>query len=189
MRIVLLALLFALPLAAQPDMQLLRGTAEIANGGEDSLTNTGFSPFNITYTIRNDGTTDLDLTGMPLLAISNQDNCSVTILQDPATPVAAAASTTFRLQVSPISATSFSFAVSIASNDTLQNPYTFTLKGNTSKSSDKGDSSSVSSDCSTGARNGLPWLALLLALGWLAARAIVAKPGLSTRRDPRHFVD
>lgn len=190
MRIVLLALLFALPLAAQPDMQLLRGTTELANGGEDNLNNTGFAPFNITYTIRNDGTTDLDLTGLPLLAITDEDNCTVTILQDPATPVAAAASTTFRLQVSPISATAFSFNVSIASNDTLQNPYTFTLEGNTSKSSGSGGGGgSASNDCSTSARDGMPWLIVLLALCWLARRATGARSGFSTPRDARHFVD
>ncbi|MBX3461278.1 MAG: hypothetical protein KF696_15135 [Planctomycetes bacterium] len=186
MRWMLLALFFALPLAAQPDMQLLRGSTEIASGGTDSIQNTGPSPFNITYTIRNDGTTDLDLTDMPPVALSAESNCTVIVLQDPAVTVGPAGTTTFRLQVSPIAATGFSFAVSIASNDTLQNPYTFTFNGNTSAPSKKSGSTTLQNDCSTGVRSGTVWIGLLAAgLLVLAARF----PRLPTRRDRGHFVD
>lgn len=154
-------------------MVVLRDTVVIAVGATDSLLNTGASPFNLTYTIRNDGTTDLDLTSMPLVALSGETNCTVIVLQNPATPVAMGATTTFRLQVSPIAATAFSFGVSIANNDTVKNPYTFTFEGNAVAPSKKKASASRPDDCSTGTGGTSRWwLLAVLAIGALTLRRL-----------------
>ncbi|MBK8207682.1 MAG: hypothetical protein IPK87_12975 [Planctomycetes bacterium] len=173
MRWLLLLLMFATPLCAQSDMVVLRDTVVIAVGATDSLQNTGASPFNLTYTIRNDGATDLDLTSMPPVALSGESNCTVIVLQDPVTPVAMGATTTFRLQVSPIAATAFSFDVSIASNDPVKNPYTFTFEGNAVAPAKKKSTSSRPDDCSTGVGGTSRWwLLAVLALGLLALRRV-----------------
>ena len=164
MRLLLLILLFPCALAAQPEMELLRSGAPIADGGTDSLDNTGSSPFNITWTIRNDGTTDLDLNGTPEIVVSAETNCSVNVLTPPTTPVApAGGTTTFTLQVSPVSATEFSFEVSIANNDADENPYTFTFDGDTRapSSGGGGGGGSGGGDCSTSEGTGPFWLLLL----------------------------
>lgn len=148
MRLILIILLFPCALAAQPEMELMRSGTLIADGGTDALNNTGASPFNITWTIRNDGTSDLNVTGV---SISDESNCTVTVLSAPATPVASGGmTTTFTLQVSPIAAAEFSFVVSIANDDGDESPYNFTFSGHTSTPSNKGGGGGGgSSGCST----------------------------------------
>ncbi|MBZ0135257.1 MAG: hypothetical protein K8I27_02650 [Planctomycetes bacterium] len=148
MRLLMLILLFPCALAAQPEMQLLRSGAAIADEGTDAINNTGSSPFNITWTIRNDGTSDLSVTG---ITISAETNCTVTVLSPPATPVAGSGmTTTFTLQVSPIASAEFSFVVGIPNDDADENPYNFTFNGHTSTPSSKGGGSGGGdSGCST----------------------------------------
>jgi hypothetical protein len=149
MRIALLILLCAGALNAQPDFGLLRGQKVFSNGATDKMEETGTSPFNLSYTIRNDGTGDLLLTGSPLVEVTEQDNCSVGLIQAPAPTVAQGGGTTdFILQVSPIAATKFKFQFAIASNDPGSNPFTLKFEGNTTRPDDDPARSSGSDDCS-----------------------------------------
>jgi hypothetical protein len=161
----LIVILFAAPLAAQAEMDVQRQGVSIVDGGTDSVTNTGTSPFNLTYTIRNDGSVALNLTGTPEVAISNESDCSVTILAAPSTPVAPAGSTTFILQVTPNSSASFSFDVSIANDDADENPYDFTFSATTTSppSSNKDEGDSDDGNCSA-SPVGNVWTGLALAL-------------------------
>jgi hypothetical protein len=173
-RLLIALLLFASPLAAQAEMDVQRAGVSIADGGNDSVTNTGTSPFNLTYTIRNDGTTDLNLTGTPEVAISAETNCTVSVISAPVTPVTASGTTTFILQVSPQSAANFSFALSIANDDADENPYDFTFNASPAapKSGGGGDGGKTGG-CSTGECGGgrLMFAALLL-LGICLARRL-----------------
>ncbi len=175
MRWMLLILLCAAPLTAQADFVLLRGAVVFNNGSADEMENTGASPFNLTYTIRNVGTADMNLTGAPLVAISDEDNCTVTLIQDPATPIAmGGGSTTFRLQVAPVAATEFSFTLSIANDDPNSNPFNISFDGNTTEPDDPQRSSGGGDDCSTHS-GGHPVLmmAAVAALALLAARRVI----------------
>lgn len=162
-RLLILLFLLATPLAAQAEMDVQRLGVSIADGGTDSATNTGTSPFNLTYTIHNDGTADLNLTGSPEVVLSGEDNCTVSVLSPPATPVAQAGSTTFILQVTPLSSASFSFEVSIDNDDADENPYDFIFSATTSSppASNNGGSSKKDSSCSTGTTPGAVWLLLV----------------------------
>lgn len=87
------------------------------------------TPTTITYTIRNNGATPLDLTGTPLVDLSGFNNCTATIATPPITPVAPSSTTTFDVEVTP-SADPWWFDVSIA-NSGITSPYAFTVAGPT----------------------------------------------------------
>jgi hypothetical protein len=150
----ILPLIFACPLAAQAEMDVQRAAVSIPDGGNDSVNNTGTSPFNLTYTIRNDGTLDLDLTGTPEVAISGETNCTVSVLSPPATPVTPSSTTTFIVQVSPLSSAAVSFALSIANNDADENPYDFTFNASPSAPNPSDGSGGKAGGCSTGELGG-----------------------------------
>lgn len=164
----LLPCLFACVLTAQPEIDVLRGAVSIADGGADTISNTGTSPFNISYTIRNDGVSDLNLTSMPEVSVSGESNCTVVLLLSPVSPVASGGGTTsFTLQVTPLSAAAFSFDVSIPNDDADENPYDFTFTGYPSlpPSPSGGGGNDGGDDCST---RGAPGHGMLMLAGLLA---------------------
>lgn len=183
LRILLIACCFCLCGSgfAQAEMNLLRSGMPIADGATDSISYTGTSPFNVTYTIANDGTTDLNLT-LPV-TFSNQTNCTVSQLSPPSTPVTSGGgTTTFTLQVSPTSATGFSFDLSIINDDTDENPYNITFSGSTGPPTSSSSGGGGDSGCSSGETQGrdlLVWLGLL-------ALAVAA---LRVARDSSRAVD
>ena len=190
MRIVLFLLCVCLAGAAlaQPEMDLLRNSVSIADGGTDDISNPGYAPFNLTYTIANDGTSVLNLTSMPEVAISNETNCSVTVLSAPSVSIASGGgTTTFTLQVSPTSATGFSFDLSIDNNDTDENPYNITFNGGPSTSSGSGGGGGKGG-CSTDDSQGLHLLCWLVLLALLVPARVLSHK-LSTRRDLRRAYD
>lgn len=81
------------------------------------------------YTIENAGPGVLNLTGSPRVVVTPISNVNVSVTNQPATPVAVSGTSTFDLSVQPISATAFSFTVSIANDDPNENPYVFTVSG------------------------------------------------------------
>jgi hypothetical protein len=87
-----------------------------------------------TFTIENLGSLDLNLTGTPKIEISGADASSFTIAQSSVTsPVAAAGSTSFTITFNPTAAIGYSAQISIANNDTDENPYNFTITGTGTK--------------------------------------------------------
>ncbi|MCA8936109.1 MAG: hypothetical protein KDB68_07870 [Planctomycetes bacterium] len=174
-------------LLAQAEMDLLRGGTSIADGGIDAISNTGTSPFNLTYTVRNDGTSDLNLT-LPVV-ISGEVNCTVSQLSAPTTPVASGGGeTTFTLQVTPTSASGFTFELSITNDDADENPYNITFNGNSGIPSPSSGGGGGNDDCSTGETTGLNLLCwLLLLLPAILGRAFLHKR--PTRRDLRRAHD
>jgi hypothetical protein len=81
-----------------------------------------------TFTIRNTGTTMLNLTGNPIVAISGASEFSV-FTQPSATSIAPNGSLTFVVRYAPTSAGSHTATVSIANDDCDENPYTFDVLG------------------------------------------------------------
>ena len=181
MRILLLSLIFVCAgfCYGQAQIEILRLGTVVADGGTDAITFTGTSPFNINYTIRNDGSAALGLTGTPLVEITATTNCTVSLLIPPPASVAATDEEVFTLQVSPVSATSFSFSVSIE-HDAGATAYVWTFTGTPGGSpAGGGGGGGGNSGCSTNEQPG--WL-MLVALALLAHR-------LSTRRDRHRAVD
>lgn len=172
MRLLLLTCLLSVSsaLAAQAEIAVSRGSSSITSGGTENVQYTGISPFNLTYTITNLGTSDLLPSG---LVISDEENCSITILVDVPSPVVNGTPQTFTIQVAPVSSGAFSFTLSIANNDADEDPFTWVFDGHTAKPSSGGGGDGSGGDCSTGAQTHALWpLVLMLALLALAARDV-----------------
>ena len=117
--------------AAAPEMDVTRGGA-VADAGTDTVTGaTAGTAAVLTYTIINSGTASLTMT-TPVGAPGTLSNCTASITTDPASPVAAAGTTTFAVSVTPTAAGLFSCTVSISNNDSTENPYNWTISGTAS---------------------------------------------------------
>lgn len=81
------------------------------------------------FVIRNNGSGNLYLTGAPLVAISGPAAGDFSVSLSPATHVGPALTTTFQVRFAPSVVGLRTAVVSIASNDSLKNPYTFTISG------------------------------------------------------------
>ncbi|MCC7146294.1 MAG: choice-of-anchor D domain-containing protein [Phycisphaeraceae bacterium] len=89
----------------------------------------GLSSIVRTFTIQNTGVAELNLTGTPLVEIggANADDFEVTVL--PADSVAAAGTTTFQVTFTPGALGTRTATISIASDDSDENPYNFAISG------------------------------------------------------------
>lgn len=81
-----------------------------------------------TFTIHNLGGDDLLLSGTPIVALSG-DSGDFSVIQPLQTTVAPLGSTTFEVRFDPATIGLKSVTLSIANNDTNENPYTITLQG------------------------------------------------------------
>lgn len=121
----------AVPPSPKLDLQRPAYTP-IANGSTDNVgsipTGSGQS---VTWYIFNNGSATLNLTGSPYVQLSSFNNCSATVTTQPYPTLQGGGwSTTFDVQIVPASSATFSFQISIASNDTSANPYVITVAGN-----------------------------------------------------------
>jgi hypothetical protein len=82
-----------------------------------------------TFTIVNNGTALLGLSGTPRVAVGGMHPSDFTVTQQPASSVAITGSTTFDITFAPTGEGLRSAIVSIASNDANKNPYTFMIQG------------------------------------------------------------
>lgn len=80
------------------------------------------------YAICNDGTSDLSLTGTPLVELTGDAEFSVTM--DPDTVISASDCTHFQVTFAPTTSGLKTAVISIANDDPDENPYTFTIAGN-----------------------------------------------------------
>jgi len=105
-------------------------TFDIANGGSRNFgTVTIGSDTSLTFTIRNTGTADLNLTGMDLVAVSGTNAGDFTVTANPSTPVAASDTTTFTVQFAPGGAGARNAVLTIDNNDSDENPFTINVSG------------------------------------------------------------
>ncbi|HLF51648.1 choice-of-anchor D domain-containing protein [Flavobacterium sp.] len=83
-----------------------------------------------TFTIQNIGVAALNLTGLsPYLVIGGTDAADFSLTVIPASPIAASGSTTFQVTFNPSTIGLKSATLSIANDDTNENPYNFTIQG------------------------------------------------------------
>ena len=83
-----------------------------------------------TFTIDNIGTAALNLTGAsPYIVISGTNSADFTVTAVPTTPIAAAGSTTFSITFDPSAAGNRTATITIANDDSNENPYNFNITG------------------------------------------------------------
>jgi hypothetical protein len=82
-----------------------------------------------TFTISNSGTGSLTLTGSPVVSITGPRAGDFTVVSNPTTPVAAGGTTTFQVRFSPSVTGTRVATVTIANNDSNENPYDFAIQG------------------------------------------------------------
>ncbi|MGB4848856.1 MAG: choice-of-anchor D domain-containing protein, partial [Saprospiraceae bacterium] len=116
----------------QPEINIKQNVTNILTTGTYAFGNviSGTSSAVTTFTIENLGTADLTLTGSPKVVISGTNASEFTINETTTTsPVIASGSTTFTITFSPTTQGSKTAAISIANNDTDENPYVINLTG------------------------------------------------------------
>lgn len=118
---------------------LTGGTNSITSGSvtASGLNNTLFASTTVgsfatkDYKIENTGTATLNLTGIPRVSIGGVNPGDFAVTTMPATgTVAPGANTTFIITFTPTAVGTRTAIVSIANNDTNENPYTFLIQGN-----------------------------------------------------------
>lgn len=83
-----------------------------------------------TFSIENTGIANLTLTGgSPYVTIGGPDAADFTLTSIPSSPVAAAGSTSFQVTFDPSAVGTRTATISIANDDSNENPYTFTIQG------------------------------------------------------------
>ena len=115
-----------------PEINLKQGSATILSGGSYGFGNVAVGGGKtVTFTIQNLGTANLNLTGSPnKVAISgtNAADFSVSSAQ-PFSPVAPGSSVIFNLKFTPGATGTRTALMTIANNDSNENPYTVTVTG------------------------------------------------------------
>ncbi|MFC2003757.1 thioredoxin domain-containing protein, partial [Chloroflexota bacterium] len=82
-----------------------------------------------TFTIKNTGSTALNLTGITKVVVGGTNAADFTVTTQPTSPVAASGQTTFQVTFDPSAPTLRSATLSIANDDTDENPYNFSIQG------------------------------------------------------------
>lgn len=109
-----------------PEIAVTRSGA-VADGGTDSVSGTTATQgTQLTYTIANSGTADLTLSNA---VEAGETNCSVAIDTQASSPIAASGSSDLVVTVTPAAAGAWSFTLSVANNDSDENPYNWTVSG------------------------------------------------------------
>lgn len=124
--------------ATIPEMEVL-GNDRIVFSGDttpDADDHTDFGDVDVNgatvtraFTIQNNGTADLTLSGSPIVTIGGAHAADFTLTVDATTPVPAGGETTFTITFDPSDAGARQAVISIASNDGDESPYTFSIEG------------------------------------------------------------
>ena len=123
---------------SEPEMDIQGNGVSIVDGDTTPSTvdDTDFGNFTGTpivknYTIFNTGLTPLNLTGTPLVSITGANAGDFTVTDNPDTTVApTTGSTTFQITFVPSANGVRTATVSIANDDSDENPYDFAIQGN-----------------------------------------------------------
>ncbi|WGD34158.1 LamG-like jellyroll fold domain-containing protein [Olleya sp. YS] len=124
---------------AQPEINITgNGTTIISGDATPNVSDdTDFGSINVssgnntnTFTIHNAGTLPLNLTGSsPYVTITGANASDFTLSSSPSTPILAGNNTTFNITFDPSSNGLRSAIVTIANDDSNENPYTFYIQG------------------------------------------------------------
>jgi hypothetical protein len=124
-----------------PEINLVGNATNIADGDTTPSVadDTDFGNADITsgtvvhtFTIQNTGTAALNLTGTgpTYVAISGTNAADFTVTANPTTPIAAGNSTTFNITFNPSAIGLRTATITIANDDSNENPYNFDIQGN-----------------------------------------------------------
>ena len=113
------------------------GTNNIVNGNTipNAFNNTLFASVLVgnnqikDYRIQNIGVSNLNLTGTPRVVIGGPHASDFAVIAQPATPILAGNNVVFQIRFTPSTGGVRTAVVSIANNDSDENPYTFTIQG------------------------------------------------------------
>jgi hypothetical protein len=83
-----------------------------------------------TFTIRNTGQLDLAFSGNPKVEISGANSSDFMVTSQPSSPIAPSGSTTFLVAFDPSASGVRIATISIANNDSNEDPYNFVIQGN-----------------------------------------------------------
>jgi hypothetical protein len=114
-----------------PNIGILQGSTLLPNGtGSYAFSDTLVgSTTDVVFTIQNTGTSDLALSGSPIVAIAGTDAALFSLATPPAATVAAGGSASFTMRFTPSGAGAKTATASIASNDPDEPLRVFTLSG------------------------------------------------------------
>ena len=128
------------PIALSPEILIEGNLVEIVDGdvtpGLPDFTNFGTVSVAAgtiirTFTIKNTGGTALNLTGIaPYVVIGGVNAADFALTGDPITPIPAFGSTSFQVTFNPSAVGIRSANITIANNDSNENPYNFDISGN-----------------------------------------------------------
>ena len=117
---------------SEPKITVLQGSTEIASGGSfDFGTTDVSSSLYFVFTIRNDGTEDLNLTGSPVVQVNDPADPDQFVAnpQPAQNTLRPGQSTTFEIWFTPTTEGDKSATVSITSNDPVRGSFSFTVVG------------------------------------------------------------
>ena len=124
--------------AVGPEMDL-RGNGKLIVSGDlspSALDGTYFGTFSVgsgfqdsTFTIQNVGNAPLALTGTPLVSITGPEAGDFIVTSLPISPIAPGGTATFTVRFDPSARGLRKATVSVASDDSNENPYTFSVQG------------------------------------------------------------
>jgi len=114
-----------------PEINIKQGTMNIPDntGNFDFGTVNLGSNSSVTFTVESLGIAPLNLTGTPKVQIGGTYASDFVVTTQPSTPVLPGGSTTFVIQFTPGAEGSRSATLSVANDDSDENPYNFTLTG------------------------------------------------------------
>jgi autotransporter-associated beta strand protein len=104
-------------------------TEIVTTGSQDFGSVSLGSNSELTFTVRNSGNADLELSGTPLVAVGGTHAADFSVTADPATPVSAAGTTTFTVRFTPSALGERSANLTIANNDSDEGSYVINLTG------------------------------------------------------------
>ncbi|MBN1798849.1 MAG: choice-of-anchor D domain-containing protein [Spirochaetales bacterium] len=115
---------------AEPEINIQEGGADIPNGTVNyDLGNTFVgTPLDVTFTIENEGYADLNLSGAPIVVISDDADGVFSLDTDAATPVAGPGSTTFIITYDPAAEVTSTATITVESDDTDEATYSFSIQ-------------------------------------------------------------
>jgi hypothetical protein len=161
--------------AAQPDMNVFFKGDPVPNGGTANFeASKGFTA-PIAFVAENNGTTDLNFP-FQAMSVSNAVNCTASPATQPSGAVAPGNSRNFSITISTPSSGTYSFDVSIDSDDPVKNPYTFTVSGDVV---DRSDDSGGGDDGGCSTSQGASYLMLSLVM---ATAALLPRTGVTRHR-------
>jgi hypothetical protein len=125
--------------AAIPEILIEGNATEIVSGDAtpDTADDTDYGDVDYnsgsvahTFTIKNTGNANLDLTDPSPYITMTGDTGDFTLTVTPTTPIATGGNTTFEITFDPTTYGTRTVTISIANNDSDENPYTFDIQGN-----------------------------------------------------------